>query len=134
MKGYIKIFLILIIALGLFVIIKPSAKEEVNVIKEAKEIFPEFYNKFIVEVLKNFFIYNFVSCEYNELLIRLKEAILRKDDLVEFFENLDFISKVTILIVYLNFSYNYDKKNMDIRNAFAKEESYARPFIRALSL
>ncbi len=38
MKGYIKIFLILIIALGLFVIIKPSAKQEVNVIKEAKEI------------------------------------------------------------------------------------------------
>ena len=48
--------------------------------------------------------------------------------------NLDFISEVTILIVYLNFSYNYDKRNMDIRNAFAKEESYARPYIRALSL
>ena len=103
-------------------------------IKEAKKIFPEFYNKFIMEVLKNFFIYNFVSCEYNELLIKIKEAILKKANLVEFYENLDFISKVTILIVYLNFSYNYDKRNMDIRNEFAKEESYAKPFIRALSL
>ena len=67
-------------------------------------------------------------------VIKIKEAILKKANLVEFYENLDFISKVTILIVYLNFSYNYDKRNMDIRNEFAKEESYAKPFIRALSL
>lgn len=113
---------------------KKGPSYTIREIKEAKEVFPEFYSKFIIEVLKNFFIYNFVSCEYNELLIKLKEAILRKDNLVEFFENLDFISEVTILIVYLNFSYNYNQRNMDIRNEFAKEESYAKPFIRALSL
>ena len=103
-------------------------------IEEGKRVFPLFYQKFIVEVLKNFFICDFVTCKNNRLLRELKEAILRKDNLVSFYENLDFVSQMNILLVYLQFAYKYDEVNMQIRKIFAQEEEYAKPFIKALTL
>ena len=55
-------------------------------------------------------------------------------DIVEFYENLEFVERMTILVIYFEFNYNYREKNMLIRSTFAEEEEYAKPFIKALTL
>ena len=103
-------------------------------IQNLKEESYEYYLKFIKEVLKSFFIYDFVTCKNNELFHRLKEAILKNKDIVEFYESLEFVERMTILVIYFEFNYNYSEKNMMIRSTFAEEEEDAKPFIKALTL
>ncbi len=94
----------------------------------------KYYCKLVMEILKNFFIYNFVTCKDNEIFHKLKEAILNNQDMVKFYEDLSFVERMKILIIYFEFNYNYSEKNMVIRNTFAKEEEFAEPYIKALTL
>lgn len=103
-------------------------------IQNLKEENYEYYHKFIMEVLKSFFIYDFVTCKNNQIFHNLKEAILSNKDMVEFYEELSFVNRMKVLVIYFEFNYNYSEKNMMIRSAFAKEEEDAKPFIKALTL
>ena len=104
---------------------------EIDIIKKKR---PEFYNKLIMDILKNFFIYDFVICQNNSLLNQLKYAIIEGKDLIKFYENLNFVSRLTLLVVSFQFSFRYNELNMYIRNTFAEEKEYAKPFIEALTL
>ncbi len=107
------------------------ALKEINNLKQEN---PSYYRNYIIEILRNFFIYNFVTLKDPELLSQLKNAIIKNTNLISFYEQLNFVERMRILIIYLEFNYNYTKENMTIRNTFAKEEEYAKPYIKALTL